>query len=87
MSNDNDIEFEPETEFSNSSMSNKWISVEDSLPEDNCQKLVYDKGVCVIADYWTLTRQWLTADPRVGFDYRPTHWMPLPSPPKEQDNG
>ncbi len=64
-------------------MMDNWIDVNDRLPEDNCQKLVFSKGRCFIADHWTLTRKWLSADARAKSGVKVTHWQPLPEPPKE----
>jgi hypothetical protein len=56
----------------------EWISVKDRLPEDDRNVLVYSE-ICgiVIADYDT--NGW--CDQQYNF-IRPSHWMPLPEPPK-----
>ena len=65
---------------------NKWVSVEERLPDIDAEVLIYtDEGLYDVAQYsggerfWTLERNpvcWVTAS---GV----THWMPLPEPPKE----
>ena len=70
----------------------RWISVEDEMPKDDVEVLVYaigDKDSSVIAmtsythrmygyniEGWRSPWQYF-------FDYKITHWMPLPEPPKE----
>ena len=60
----------------------KWISVEERLPGESETVLAYRDGCCGVASLldvepeimWTFT----------GFGGDPTHWMPLPEPPKEK---
>lgn len=57
-----------------------WISIEDRLPEDNTEVLIWHKGECQIC-LWE-TSSWFD-ELRVD-DPKPedvTHWMPLPDPP------
>ncbi len=69
----------------------EWTSVEDRLPEDGRQVLVYSKrknygdftaivsprrGMYVGDGDWITLQDW---------DVKPTHWMPLPSPPEVSD--
>ncbi len=61
----------------------KWISVEDRLPENGVWVMAYQDcgwiGVSQIEeDGW----HWYTQDLVKLSD--PTHWMPLPEPPKEE---
>tara|TARA_R110000851_G_scaffold101313_1_gene217394 strand:+ start:557 stop:862 length:306 start_codon:yes stop_codon:yes gene_type:complete len=64
----------------------EWISVDDRLPEDCVTVLVH--GGC--AHYSKANGKWYTMMERLNNgDYRQiswivTHWMPLPTPPKEQ---
>lgn len=64
-----------------------WISVEEKLPE-------YDIDVClwakewthVYVGYWRHSEEWIgrhRAEEHTLPDTGPTHWQPLPSPPKE----
>ena len=54
-----------------------WIPVTEKLPDVGIEVLIYseDDGVCV--DYYV--------GDSFGY-YDVTHWMPLPEPPKEDDN-
>lgn len=74
----------------------EWISVEDRLPETEDMFIVYPstKYFGIFADFWphsdfkehkknTFENQ---SDDGVVFQNYATHWMPLPEPPKEQDN-
>ena len=65
----------------------KWISVSDQLPEfDKAVIFGYsDKHFVFIGYLDGEELQWYDLeDGRVA---RPTHWMPLPEPPKEENNG
>ena len=65
----------------------EWISVDDRLPEDCVTVLVH--GGC--AHYSKANGKWYTMMERLNNgDYRQiswivTQWMPLPTPPKEQE--
>ena len=59
----------------------EWISVEDRLPEQYSGVIVFD-GDCVgEAEYDGKRFHW-SADEDIAFA---THWMPLPEPPKCQN--
>lgn len=56
----------------------RWISVEDSLPEDDECCLIYDDCGIDFGSYNSKTQYWLSE-----YSGQPTHWMPLPEPPKK----
>ena len=74
----------------------KWISVKDRLPEDNLNVLVYaigDNENSVIAMtgythkmYGYNIEGWRSPWQYFFYEYKITHWMPLPEPPKEDCN-
>jgi hypothetical protein len=63
----------------------KWISVNDRMPEDGQEVIIYSEGGKVEAGVYYSNE--------FGFDYydvsirdiivNVTHWMPLPEPPKD----
>ena len=60
----------------------KWISVEDRLPENGVWVMAYqDCGWIGVAQIEEDGWHWYTQDLVKLSD--PTHWMPLPEPPKE----
>ena len=71
----------------------KWISVEERLPEDDVDVIVYavsNNGGCAIAiTFHTHTlygfniEGWMPPWQYFSRNYTITHWMPLPKPPKE----
>ena len=62
----------------------EWISVKDRLPEAYATYLVYGRSVygIVFADYYG-DGEWLTSNDLTNITRFVTHWMPLPTPPKE----
>ena len=65
----------------------KWISVEERLPvEDETVIVCADDGCVYAAQYWGhgKWRRELIGCIRSDTDVTPTHWMPLPEPPKEE---
>ncbi|WP_350223385.1 DUF551 domain-containing protein [Pedobacter faecalis] len=75
----------------------KWISIKEKLPEPNV-KVRLSYGLfgtrAAVCDSW-VTTGWLTKSGvwsikhvhGVTLDSKPTHWKPIPQPPKEKDNG
>ena len=73
----------------------KWISVEDRLPEFNVYVLVYavgkdDKKEITITSYTNSMyglgiTGWIAPWQYFSYNYKITHWMPLPEPPKEDE--
>lgn len=68
----------------------EWISVDDSLPEPNVNVLTidednYQETAILYPASMILTYTWR----RTGLEHMKgevTHWMPLPEPPKDQDD-
>ena len=72
----------------------EWISVNDRLPEDYVPVLAYVKHidgkravflVDHVIDYTNGCKTWAETD--TSWKYCVSHWMPLPEPPKEVENG
>lgn len=63
----------------------EWISVEDKLPEYGKEVLTYSEGFGVTTDYLKTSSKF-TAD-HISSNWPVTHWMPLPPPPAEQEQG
>ena len=63
----------------------QWISVKDRLPEEDQEVLIYDwpsRSTCIFWKSRKLAHQWELSN---GRNCNPTHWMPLPEPPKEEE--
>ena len=58
-------------------LENQWISVEDRLPDEFGDYLVYGEGF-MGSDYWNGNTD------EFAFRNDATHWMPLPSPPPKE---
>ncbi len=73
----------------------KWISVEDALPDEGVNVFAGDSddyGVyayCYIDGVWVWCNTYndIQGDPEYDDDYadKITHWRPLPSPPKAEE--
>ena len=55
----------------------EWISVDDRLPEKNTDVLIYNIEEYIGSDFLTKYGKWFWNE-----ELPPTHWMPLPEPPK-----
>lgn len=72
----------------------KWISVEERLPEFNVDVLVYavgkdDKKVITITSYTNSMyglgiTGWIAPWQYFSYNYKITHWMPIPDAPPEK---
>jgi hypothetical protein len=66
----------------------EWISVKDRLPDEYEPVLVYDPdvghGQCVMYACWSVDGWKTEFDFDHHEDHGITHWMPLPTPPKEE---
>ena len=71
------------TEAMQNNQKTRWIPVIERLPENGYYVLVYEDGDIVMASYeggnWVLRDLYEVVD-----DLKPTHWMRLPEPPKEE---
>ena len=81
----------------------KWIPVSERLPEDTLPRfsnakqikvltaLISDKGVRTVRSQMRYEDTWATGYQTIWrWKYsgsKITHWMPLPEPPKEENNG
>lgn len=65
----------------------KWISVEDRLPDRQGKYLIYTHNGYVTFGYWGDYGDGKSSfNPNPRFDYHNvTHWMPVPEPPKERE--
>ena len=70
----------------------KWIPVTERLPEVKCHILVTDGKFVGEAAFFPETKWHKNYSPAMFCDpveeyenYRGTHWMPLPKPPKEDE--
>ena len=79
-----DVEYVADHLISNGVTVQEWISVDDKLPEEKVNCVVYYKhAYCDNDDYWAIGI-WFYDGEKFLFDpaYKVTHWMPLPNPPK-----
>lgn len=61
----------------------RWIPVAEMLPVENGRYITCDgKGNIHIFDYYTECIYPFFITPNDRHFYQPTHWMPLPEPPK-----
>jgi len=66
----------------------EWISVEDRLPENRVNCIVYYKhAYCDNDGYWAIGVSFYDGNEfQIGLAYKVTHWMPIPAPPIEKEN-
>ena len=64
----------------------KWISVNERLPEENFEVLMLFKHNMAVGWYGGEGDWYSNTDDGyyASCDGEPTHWMPLPEPPKEE---
>ena len=62
----------------------EWISVDERLPEEKVNCIVYYKhAYCDNDDYWAIGICFYDGEKfQMDWSYKVTHWMPLPKPPK-----
>ena len=62
----------------------EWIPVEERLPEEKVNCIVYYKhAYCDNDDYWAIGIYFYNGEKfQMDWSYKVTHWMPLPKPPK-----
>lgn len=58
----------------------EWISVKERLPEEDIVVILTDH--IDVGTGWFNGKEWRTPFADID-EYRITHWMPLPEPPKE----
>ena len=62
-----------------------WISVEERLPEQG-ERVLVSNGGFICESYLSQSGKWQRGGVDMFF-MTPTHWMPLPAPPKEVQDG
>ena len=69
---------------------NRWISVEHGIPESDVDVLDFDETTgqqyvarISLGGWAILSGLHVISD---LYDCQPTHWMPLPNPPTQQEN-
>ena len=64
----------------------QWISVKDRLPKYENPVLAGNAELCFVNTAWyhVATKRWELPS---GFFCEVTHWMPLPEPPKGENDG
>ena len=62
----------------------EWISVDDRLPEEKSNCIVYyQHAYCDNDGYWAIEMCFYDGEKfQLNPAYKVTHWMPLPQPPK-----
>ena len=62
----------------------EWISVDDRLPEEKADCIVYyQHAYCDNDGYWAIGMCFYDGEKfQLNPAYKATHWMPMPQPPK-----
>jgi hypothetical protein len=60
----------------------QWISVEDRMPEPDTCVLIRQDDTIWVSGFCNALKMW--GHYENGETCAPTHWMPLPEPPKEE---
>ena len=64
----------------------EWISVKDRLPKDSGYVLCcYDDSVPWVSMFHITRGLFVEVGETISDSARPTHWMPLPEKPKEEE--
>ncbi len=61
----------------------QWISVEDRLPEKG-ERVLITNGAFVCESFLANNDKWQRGGTDLFF-MQPTHWQPMPEPPKERE--
>ena len=64
----------------------EWISVMDILPEDGETVLTYRNGIVDVQEFDKRRNGWIR-NGRFWSILTVSHWMPLPEPPKGENDG
>lgn len=64
----------------------EWIKCSERMPEDYLPVLAFFDGLTTRLVYFDSTSKcwWLADNPSYIGDFSPSHWMPLPPPPREE---
>lgn len=69
--------------------SHRWISVDERLPEEDCQVLVTVKclsdGDLLVDTAWLIGGKWIDENGDEYDEWGVTHWQPLPEPAGDSD--
>ena len=79
-----DVEYAADHLISNGVTVQEWISVDDELPEEKVNCIVYYKhAYCDNDDYWAIGICFYDGEKfQMDLLYKVTHWQYLPRPPK-----
>ena len=66
----------------------EWVSINDRLPEEKVNCIVhYQHAYCDNDDYWAIGFCFYDGEKfQVNPAYKVTHWMPVPQPPKGEED-